>query len=149
MSKNERGIFQQIFKHFIASLKINQHKLIGEDYYGTKYYEIQKSNSSRNPRYFIPVNNDDHEQELPVEWEAWLRYRRKVPPSKEEIEKNYKLKMIKKQNSAQIEAKYSSNKSQKSTLHNKEYTSFPVYDEYKNYGQNYNIKYKKNKENND
>ncbi|PBC29413.1 Mimitin [Apis cerana cerana] len=149
MSKNERGIFQQIFKHFIASLKINQHKLIGEDYYGTKYYEIQKSNSSRNPRYFIPVNNDNHEQELPVEWEAWLRYRRKVPPSKEEIEKNYKLKMMIKQNSAQIEAKYSSNKSQKSTLHNKEYTSFPVYDEYKNYGQNYNIKYKKNKENND
>lgn len=148
MSKNERGIFQQIFKHFIASLKINQHKLIGEDYYGTKYYEIQKSNSSRNPRYFIPVNNDNHEQELPVEWEAWLRYRRKVPPSKEEIEKNYKLKMMIKQNSAQIEAKYSSNKSQKSTLHNKEYTSFPVYDEYKNYGQNYNIKYKKNKENN-
>lgn len=149
MSKNERGIFQQIFKHFIASLKINQHKLIGEDYYGTKYYEIQKSNSSRNPRYFIPVNNDNHEQELPVEWEAWLRYRRKVPPSKEEIEKNYKLKMMIKQNSAQIEAKYSSNKSQKSTLHNKEYSSFPVYDEYKNYGQNYNIKYKKNKENND
>lgn len=148
MSKNERGIFQQIFKHFIASLRINQHKLIGEDYYGTKYYEIQKSSSSRNPRYFVPLNKDNYEQELPVEWEAWLRYRRKVPPSKEEIEKNYKLKMIKKQNSAQIEAKFSNNKSQESTLCNKEYTSFPVYNEYKNHGQDYNIKYKENKQNN-
>lgn len=145
MSKNERGIFQQIFKNFIASLRINQHKLIGEDYYGTKYYEIQKSNSSRrNPRYFVPVNNN-HDQELPVEWEAWLRYRRKVPPSKEEIEKNYKLKMIKKQNSAQIETKYSSNKLQESTLCNKKYTSFPIYDEYKNHGRNYNIKYTEKK----
>ena len=56
--------------------------------------------------------------------------------------------MIKKQNSAQIEAKFSNNKSQESTLCNKEYTSFPVYNEYKNHGQDYNIKYKENKQNN-
>lgn len=81
MSGKQRGVLQLIWKHFTASItpKFTQKKLIGEDFYGTKYYEVPvASNSSRKKpsRYFIPVNKDNFEQELPAEWEAWLRYRR-------------------------------------------------------------------------
>ncbi|XP_076759172.1 NADH dehydrogenase [ubiquinone] 1 alpha subcomplex assembly factor 2 [Xylocopa sonorina] len=150
MSGKERGLFRMIFKSFISSLKprIGQTKLIGEDYYGTKYYETQKAgNSSRqlSARFFVPVNKTDFEQEIPAEWEAWLRRRRKDPPTPEEIEKNYQLQMLKKQNAAQLEAKYSSKKSDETQLPaaKQPYESFPVYEEYKNDGRDYKVKYPK------
>ncbi|XP_060825298.1 NADH dehydrogenase [ubiquinone] 1 alpha subcomplex assembly factor 2 [Bombus pascuorum] len=149
MSGKERGLFQIIFKNFIASFKPTRHKLIGEDYYGTKYYEIENPRSRRknSPRYFVPVNKDDDTQEVPVEWEAWLRYRRKDPPTREEIEKNYQLQMIKKQNAAEIEAKYGLQKVKQTS--EETHTPFPVYEEYKNYGQDYKIKYDKQKQKKD
>ncbi|XP_071865979.1 uncharacterized protein [Bombus fervidus] len=149
MSGKERSLLQIFLKNFIASFKPTRHKLIGEDYYGTKYYEIENPRSRRKnlPRYFVPVNKDDDTQELPVEWEAWLRYRRKDPPTREEIEKNYQLQMIKKQNAAEIEAKYALQKVKQTS--EGEYTPFPVYEEYKNYGQDYKVKYDKQKQKND
>ena len=144
MSGKERSLLKIIFKNFIATLKPTRHKLIGEDYFGTKYYEIERQNSTRKypPRYFVPVNEDDHSQEVPVEWQAWLRYRRKDPPTKEEVEENYKLQMLKKQNAAEIEAKYSINKTKEVKLTSEgEYKSFPTYDDYIN--QDYEVKYNK------
>lgn len=152
MSGKERGLFRIILKKFIASFKPTRHKLIGEDYYGTKYYEIENPKSSRKNlvRYFEPVNKDDNTQELPVEWEAWLRYRRKDPPTREEIEQNYQLQMIKKRNATEIEAKYASNGLQKLKQTSEEgYTSFPIYEQYKNYGKDYKIKYDEQKQKKD
>ncbi|XP_053975698.1 NADH dehydrogenase [ubiquinone] 1 alpha subcomplex assembly factor 2 [Hylaeus volcanicus] len=145
MAKRERGVMQLIWKSFVSSLRpAMRHKLIGEDYCGTKYYEIPvPTNSTKKVyRYFVPVNKDDFDQELPTEWESWLRYRRRDPPSKEEIETNYEIAMTKKQNALQIKAKYSSSVSETSKLEvpKKGQQSFPTYEEYKNHGESYEIK---------
>lgn len=145
----ERGIFKLIWKNFIASLKPQyfRRKLVGEDFYGTKYYEEEIRNSSRTrpPRYFVPVNKNDFEQEKPAEWESWLRYRRKDPPTREEIEANYKLAMSKKQNAAKLleNSETESNKNlpaSSSVSQSATSKSFPVYEDYKNFGSDYKPK---------
>lgn len=79
-----------IFKEFVRSItpKSIKHKCVGIDYNGTKYFEITqeiKSIHKKPNRYFIPVNKEDFEQEMPAEWEAWLRGRRKLPPTENEV----------------------------------------------------------------
>ncbi|XP_015432495.1 PREDICTED: mimitin, mitochondrial [Dufourea novaeangliae] len=139
MSGKERGVMKLIWKHFVASLKpnFNRPKLIGTDYFGTKYYEVQVTSTSvrkKPSRYFTPVNEDDHEQEIPAEWESWLRYRRTEPPTIEEIETNYQIAKLKKENAAKIAAKFANSKSETPQLLNakKGQQSFPTYEEYKN-----------------
>ncbi|XP_011169416.1 NADH dehydrogenase [ubiquinone] 1 alpha subcomplex assembly factor 2 isoform X2 [Solenopsis invicta] len=146
----ERGVMKILWNSFISSLKPRyfRRKLIGEDYYGTKYYEeeIRYSTRKRPPRYFIPVNKDNFEQELPAEWEAWLRYRRKEPPTREEIEANYQLAMTKKENAAKLlQENYPQNKDTRdlpvsSTSQADTPGNFPVYEDYKGYGDNYKPK---------
>lgn len=142
----ERGVFKLIWKNFIASLKPRYYrrKLVGEDFYGTKYYEEEIRNSSRTrpPRYFVPINKDDFEQEKPAEWESWLRYRRKDPPTPQEIEANYNLAMTKKQNAAKLEdSKKEADKNlPASPVPQSTSGNFPVYKEYKNFGSDYKPK---------
>lgn len=145
----ERGVFKLIWKNFISSLKPQYYrrKLVGEDYYGTKYYEEEIRNSSRKrpPRYFVPVNKDDFEQEKPAEWESWLRYRRKDPPTREEIEANYKLALTKKQNAAKLvegSSKDETTKDLPASSASQPVTSgnFPIYEDYKNHGSDYKPK---------
>lgn len=81
MAKPPRSIFSMIYKNFIASFKPRQinGNLMGEDYFGNKYYEIPANPAigKRKPsRYFTPVDKEDFEQERTAEWDAWLRYRR-------------------------------------------------------------------------
>ncbi|EZA59878.1 Mimitin, mitochondrial [Ooceraea biroi] len=145
----ERRFFVMIWNNFIASLKPRaiQRKLIGEDYYGTKYYEEppRPAHPNRPPRSFVPVNKEDFEQELPAEWEAWLRHRRKNPPTREEIEANYQLAMTKKQNAAKLADTYSNVATE--TLPTQSTSSqptnpgnYPTYQEYKDYGKDYKPK---------
>lgn len=148
----ERGIFKMIWNNFISSLKpqFARRKLMGEDYYGTKYYEedIRNSRRSKAPRYFVPVNKDNFEQELPAEWESWLRYRRKDPPTPEEIEASYQLAMIKKENAAKLlEGNCSKKEASKEALPAQTSASqaansgnFPAYEEYEDLGKNYTPK---------
>ncbi|KYQ49936.1 hypothetical protein ALC60_10957 [Trachymyrmex zeteki] len=144
----ERGVLKMIWNGFISSLKprFASRKLIGEDYYGTKYYEEDIRNSARKrpPRYFVPVNKEDFQQELPAEWEAWLRYRRKEPPTREEIEANYQLAITKKENAAKLLENRSKNdnttnlpasSTQAATPGN-----FPVYEDMKGFGSDYKPK---------
>ncbi|XP_076229119.1 NADH dehydrogenase [ubiquinone] 1 alpha subcomplex assembly factor 2 isoform X2 [Nomia melanderi] len=102
---------------------------IGEDYYGTKYYE-STSARRKNARYFIPVNKEDFEQEIPVEWESWLRYRRRDPPTEEEIKKNYDIAMMKKEKAAEIAVKFGTDKTPEALPAGKGQESFPKYEEY-------------------
>ncbi|KYM96096.1 PREDICTED: mimitin, mitochondrial isoform X2 [Cyphomyrmex costatus] len=144
----ERGVLKIMWNSFVSSLKprFARRKLIGEDYYGTKYYEedIRYSARKRPPRSFVPVNKDDFEQELPAEWEAWLRYRRKEPPTREEIEANYQLTMIKKENAVKL----LKNRSENDDTINLPTTSatqttpgnFPVYEDYKSFNSDYKPK---------
>lgn len=145
----ERGVLKILWNSIISSMKprFARRKLMGEDYYGTKYYEeeIRYSSRKRPPRYFVPINKDDFTQELPAEWEAWLRYRRKEVPTQEEVEANYQLAITKKQNAIILEKKYSKNEMIKelpvsSTSQPTTPGNFPVYEEYKNYGSDYKPK---------
>jgi len=149
----ERGVLKIIWNSFVSSLKprFARRKLIGEDYFGTKYYEedIRYSARKRPPRYFIPVNKEDFEQELPAEWEAWLRYRRKEPPTREEIEANYQLAITKKENAAKLlnENRPKNDTTNLPTSSTTQTTpgNFPVYEDMKGFGSDYEPKdsYKK------
>lgn len=102
-----RGIIRMILKNFINSFKPRQIKgtLIGSDYYGNKYYETPGSQSvgfGKPRRWFEPPIKEDFMQEMPAEWEAWLRGRRTNPPTEEEIIKNLAIIQTKKKNAVEI-----------------------------------------------
>ncbi|KAK0161254.1 hypothetical protein PV327_009743 [Microctonus hyperodae] len=141
----ERGVIVQVWRTFVASFKPKrgQQKFVGEDYNGTKYYEDPGAPSKRG-RMFTPVDTEDFTQEMPAEWEAWLRYRRHEPPTNEEIKANYDLMMQKKSNAAQLEIEYAADRKEKYGDETKilegASKEFPTYDDYKNHGQNYHVK---------
>lgn len=81
MSSKGRPLIKIIFQNFIKSFRPRQMKgnLIGEDYFGNKFYEIPADASrgkSKTSRWFEPVEKDNHMQEMTAEWESWLRGRR-------------------------------------------------------------------------
>lgn len=105
-----RSIIAMIFRNFINSFKPRQiyGNLKGADYFGNKYYEIpaDPARGKRRPsRWFVPPTKDDFEQEMPAEWEAWLRGRRTEPPAEEEVAKNLAIMQMKKQNAVEVEKK--------------------------------------------
>lgn len=76
-------MFTALVKNFWDSLKPRQRtgNLIGEDYFGNKYYEIPANPQigKRKPqRWFVPGDqkDDSFDKELTAEWESWLRFRR-------------------------------------------------------------------------
>lgn len=102
-----RSVWSKVFVNFVNSLRPRQTKgnLMGEDYMFTKYYEIPANPKigKRNPsRWFVPIEKDNFEQELPAEWEAWLRGRRKEVPNTEEVLKNLGIMQIKKINAKKV-----------------------------------------------
>lgn len=105
-----RNLIKIIFQNFINSLKPRQFvgTLKGTDYYGNRYYEILPNPSigkRKGNRWFVPVEKENFEQELPAEWEAWLRGRRKEPPAEEELMKNLAIMEMKKKNAVLVDAK--------------------------------------------
>ncbi|XP_011882387.1 PREDICTED: mimitin, mitochondrial [Vollenhovia emeryi] len=146
----ERGVMRVLWNSFVSSFKprFARRKLMGEDYYGTKYYEeeIRYSARKRPPRYFVPVNKEDFEQALPAEWEAWLRYRRKEPPTREEIDANYRLAVTKKENAARLteenrpRSEDTGNLPATSSTQSETPGNFPIYEDYQSFGSNYKPK---------
>lgn len=125
-----RSIWGTVLKNFINSLKPRQIRgnFKGADYLGNKYYEIPVSASSarsRPSRWFEPPNEDDFDNEMPAEWESWLRGRRKEPPTEEEIAKNLAIMQMKKRNAIAVDAKAG-----KMTPMKKGIETFPVRPEY-------------------
>ncbi|XP_028130449.1 NADH dehydrogenase [ubiquinone] 1 alpha subcomplex assembly factor 2 [Diabrotica virgifera virgifera] len=105
-----RSILAMILRNFINSLKPRQFSgtLIGKDYFGNQYYEIPANPSigkRRASRWFDPPKKEDFMQEMPAEWEAWLRGRRKLPPTEEEVMKNLAIMQMKKKNAIEVDAK--------------------------------------------
>ncbi|RZB41604.1 NDUFA12 domain containing protein [Asbolus verrucosus] len=107
-----RSIWSMIIKNFINSLKPRRFSgdLKGTDYFGNTYYEIPANPSigKRKPsRWFVPAGPDkeDFQQEMPAEWESWLRGRRENPPSEEELMKNLAIMQMKKKNAIAVDAK--------------------------------------------
>ncbi|KAK9509490.1 hypothetical protein O3M35_006798 [Rhynocoris fuscipes] len=130
MARQSRGLFVSIFKDFINSLKPRSFKgvLVGEDYNGNKYYEIP-SDRKRPARYFVAADRKEESFEverLPVEWEAWLRYRRKAPPTNEEIESNLAEMYMRIENAKKIDEKFKTKQIEGRTAYEKNY---PKYDD--------------------
>lgn len=130
MAQQSRSIWAMIIRNFINSLKPRQIRgnLVGSDYFGNKYYEIPANPSigKRKPsRWFEPPTKDDFMQEMPAEWEAWLRVRRNEPPTEEEVMKNYAIMQIKKKNAIEVDKKAGA-----MTPLEKGYETFPKRPEY-------------------
>ncbi|KAM4706468.1 NADH dehydrogenase [ubiquinone] 1 alpha subcomplex assembly factor 2 [Discoglossus pictus] len=77
---------------------VRQH--MGTDQFGNKYYYIPEQKTwtgqtIRRRRTVEPVHKSEYEYEpghIPTEWEAWIRGKRKDPPTIEEILKNEKVR---------------------------------------------------------
>lgn len=105
-----RRVYLAILINLINSLKPRQfrgnHK--GTDYFGNKYFEIPANPAGgkrRASRWFEPPDKENFEQEMPAEWEAWLRGRRQEPPSEEEVMRNLAIMEMKKRNAVAVDAK--------------------------------------------
>lgn len=131
-SMAERGLIREIFKNFINSLK--PRKIWGEsrgkDYMGTEYFEIPRTpdNTQRPARWFKPVKEGDLGHEIPPEWESWLRYKRRDPPTEEEIQINLmKMRQVK-ENAKKLEK---NSRLPVDKIKNIGKSSFPIYEDYK------------------
>lgn len=136
MAKKERDIFLMILKNFVNSLRPRKFtgELKGSDHFGNKYYEIEAGGSrSKNARYFEPIGKEaGFDREIPAEWDAWLRGRRRIPPTEEEVLRNYQIGIEKRKKAEEIDIKFKGPKDQrieepKIPTGRK---SFPVYAEY-------------------
>lgn len=109
MAQPTRSIWGNVLKLFLNSFKPRQFRgtLVGTDYFGNKYYEIKADSSigKRRERWFEPPVKEDFMQEMPAEWESWLRGRRKTVPTEEEIMKNVAIMQIKKRNAIEVDKK--------------------------------------------
>ncbi|XP_012261297.2 NADH dehydrogenase [ubiquinone] 1 alpha subcomplex assembly factor 2 [Athalia rosae] len=136
--KVQRGVFQTIFKHLINSFKPRRFTgdLVGSDYLGNKYYQHSQHATSEKKlpaRYFVPKIEDNFEQEIPAEWEAWLRHRRKEPPAESEVLRNFAIMKMKKNNAIELDNALRASRAQKqevAEIHR--VTKFPKYPEYEN-----------------
>lgn len=149
MARKERGVFQIIFKHFWASIKpAPKPKLVGEDYNGTKYYEAmaKPDGPHRRPhRFFEPLEKEDHTQDIPAVWEAWLRHRRKEAPTVEEVNKNLQNMMNTKANAEKLnEVQCESKGIQKLPVKEDDVGTFPQYEEYTKH-EDYQLKFDEKK----
>jgi len=107
---------------------------MGTDVLGNKYYEIPPDPSRgkrRASRWFEPVIKENFEQDLPAEWQSWLRGRRETPPTVEEIAENTRIMLMKKENAAKLEAEKKPSKSLEIEAPKKGFDSYP------NYGDDY------------
>lgn len=118
-----RGMLQYVFKHFMESFKVGKRQqlgsIMGKDPYGNSYYELpaQPQLGKRRPTRWYntkDVSKGDAEsgpsetwggfdQELPAEWESWLRHRRAEPPTEKEVLQSLALSQMKKINAAKLE----------------------------------------------
>ncbi|CAN8004624.1 unnamed protein product [Ixodes hexagonus] len=100
-NNNGRRVVLQIWKNLWASMTSRKPPAneMGRDHFGNKYFEIpaQPSKGKRRPvRWFEPYIKDKFDQEVPVEWDAWLHCRRADPPTEEEILRNIAIMEAKK-----------------------------------------------------
>ncbi|KAH3695692.1 NADH dehydrogenase [ubiquinone] 1 alpha subcomplex assembly factor 2-like [Dreissena polymorpha] len=116
MSHRTRYGLLRTFWNFFTKLKPAaenvKHECIGVDKNGNRYM-LKHANPSahiKEQRFVLPPegNLDEDEEDIatireaqkltmnniPVEWNAWLRYTRKDPPTEQEIERNRRQKMI-------------------------------------------------------
>lgn len=82
---------------------------VGRDHLGNHYYEKYQPNHQfrKNQRYFIKEKVESFDElvdatHVPPAWDAWLRFRRKEPPSTEEVEEGEEYYKIQQERAAQL-----------------------------------------------
>ena len=108
---------------------------MGEDYHGNKFFEIPADPANgrrKTARYFEPQDKSDFEQEIPAEWEAWLRGRKVEPPSTEELMRNLAIMKLKQKNAALLEQTHAKDKDIKLVE-----TPVKGFESYPSYGDEY------------
>ncbi|KAF0297304.1 NADH dehydrogenase [ubiquinone] 1 alpha subcomplex assembly factor 2 [Amphibalanus amphitrite] len=102
----ERNVLAILFRNFLKSITPNRPSgnLVGSDHFGNKYYEApaDPSRGKRHPRRWIDPAGQQFDQEMPAEWEAWLRRRRAQPPTDDEVARNRAIMELKKINAAKL-----------------------------------------------
>jgi NADH dehydrogenase [ubiquinone] 1 alpha subcomplex assembly factor 2 len=87
---------------------------VGIDHLGNQYYEQQGAGIHQRrigesetvvhgKRWYYPKGEDDWDEPIPPEWEAWLRYRRLEKPTEEEIYLNMAVAHVKKINAKKLQ----------------------------------------------
>ena len=85
-------------------------KVVGDDIFGNRYYEIPADPSRgkrRGRRWFTNEASKHHDprnhestvgfdNEIPSEWDSWLRFRRDEPPTQQQVLQSYALAELKK-----------------------------------------------------
>lgn len=128
-----RSVWAKVFRTLLTSLKPRQIRgnLMGGDHFGTKYYEIpaDPQGGKRKPeRWFLPLEKNKFDQEIPSEWEAWLRYRRNNAPTQNELLTNLAISDMKKTNSKKVALENPFVKEEADEI--LQAPQFPVYSEY-------------------
>jgi len=132
----KQGIIVWIWNNFKSSIKKRPSgTLIGKDHLGTAYFEIPadpQAGKRKPSRWFKPIDKEEFDQDLPPEWQAWLRFRRDNPPTQEEIDANMALAALKKINAKELEEIELKNKAPVSnTIESQDAKkAFPTYKEY-------------------
>lgn len=109
------GPLARLITNFMNSLTKGRHidaksKVIGEDMFGNRYYEIpaDPQRGRRRPRRWFTNEQsghhdirdtskiEGHDREMPAEWESWLRFRRDEPPTERQVLQSYALADLKK-----------------------------------------------------
>ncbi|RWS03482.1 mimitin-like protein [Dinothrombium tinctorium] len=101
-------LINSVWKPPQASKFLEGRVLVGKDPYGNTYYEIPPDPSRgkrQSRRMYVPAAGKDFEDEIPMEWQAWLRQRRDDPPSEAEILRNVALMELKQKKAREIEEK--------------------------------------------
>lgn len=89
-----KNLFILGVKQFFKSRKLTdqaKQAYVGKDHLGNHYYEADKPNAPRrHQRYFERKELGDATDivdlsKVPPAWDAWLRFRRRDPPTEEEI----------------------------------------------------------------
>ncbi|KAM9810701.1 NADH dehydrogenase [ubiquinone] 1 alpha subcomplex assembly factor 2 [Neosynchiropus ocellatus] len=84
---------------------------VGTDHFGNKYYNIPKQKTwsgrvvgaKRIVEAANPIEFEYVEGSIPTEWDAWIRGRRKEPPSMEEMMKNERSRQLVKLKAEEVE----------------------------------------------
>ena len=109
------GVMARLATNFWNSIVRGRHldqatKVVGEDIFGNRYYEIPADPSRgkrRGRRWFTNEASKHHDprnhestvgfdNEIPSEWDSWLRFRRDEPPTQQQVLQSYALAELKK-----------------------------------------------------
>ncbi|XP_076439974.1 NADH dehydrogenase [ubiquinone] 1 alpha subcomplex assembly factor 2-like [Babylonia areolata] len=101
------GLFSRIFRGIFAPRPKNA-RIVGEDHLGNTYYEAEADGTSRRGSRWVEARGQEDPQfipDVPPEWDAWLRRRRNIPPSQEELDRNYAMMVRTQRRAKELEDK--------------------------------------------